>query len=323
MFVGLFVFTGASVAAWSVELPYYAFSAGPVGDAVDAIHVGGDVPVYQPDGELFMLTVSLQEVNAYEAVAAGLDPAVDLVRRQLIRSPEETDEQFKERTLDAMDVAKANAVAVALDRLEQRGFDPRSVSKGVRVADVVEGAPSAGILQTDDVLVEVDGVDVAVATDIRDVLADKSPGDVVTVVVERDGERMTFPITLGAAEDGRPIVGIFVGDIVPIDIESGNIGGPSAGMMYTLAIFDLLSEGDLTSGHVVAGTGTMSQDGTVGPIGGVRQKVVAAEAAGAEIMLVPEGNYEEALTAPRERMELVPVTTIDDALAYLEGLPPA
>jgi Lon-like protease len=91
-------------------------------------------------------------------------------------------------------------------------------------------------------------------------------------------------------------------------------------MMYTLALIDLLSEGDLTKGYVVAGTGTIEADGSVGGIGGIRQKVVAAEAAGAEYILVPEANYEAALTAERQDIELVSVATIDDALAFFDSL---
>jgi PDZ domain-containing protein len=94
-------------------------------------------------------------------------------------------------------------------------------------------------------------------------------------------------------------------------------------MMHTLAIIDSLTEGELTSGHVIAGTGTIQADGTVGNIGGIRQKVVAAEAAGADYILVPQGNYEKALTAERETIEIVPVATLDDAIAFLESLDPA
>jgi PDZ domain-containing protein len=92
-------------------------------------------------------------------------------------------------------------------------------------------------------------------------------------------------------------------------------------MMYTLGIIDLLTPGDLTHGNVVAGTGTIAADGTVGAIGGIRQKVVAAEAAGARYVLVPEANYDVALGAPVESIEIVAVATIDDALHYLETLP--
>lgn len=324
LFAGLFVVTGVSIAAWSVELPYFAFSVGPVGDAIDAIEVEADLHVYPPDGELFFLTVSLQEVNAYEAIAAGLDPTVDLVARRLIRSEEETDEEFKQRNLHSMDISKEQAIRAALSRLD---IDiPAIESDGVGVVDLVEDAPSAEILQVDDVILEVEGTPVTVADDIRVILQSKNPGDVVSVTVHRGGEFLDFEFPLGEAEDGRPIIGILAVTInprFPIDIETGNIGGPSAGLMYSLAIIDVLSDGDLTKGHVVSGTGTIQASGEVGPIGGVRQKVTAAEAAGAEFILVPEGNYDEALTAEHDVIEIVSVGTLDEALDFLDGLPAA
>jgi len=111
--------------------------------------------------------------------------------------------------------------------------------------------------------------------------------------------------------------------VFPIDVEidSTNIGGPSAGMMYTLAVIDVLTPDDITNGHRIAGTGTISSDGSVGAIGGVRQKVEGAAAAGAEYILVPKDNYEDALTADVSGAQIVSVTTIDDALSFLASLP--
>jgi PDZ domain-containing protein len=168
-------------------------------------------------------------------------------------------------------------------------------------------------------------LEVVVAQDIGEALADRSPGDVAKVVVIRSGTELTLDVELTSDPDdpAQVRVGIqarTVNPEFPVDIDSENVGGPSAGMMYTLGIIDLLSPGDLTAGHVVAGTGTIAADGSVGGIGGIRQKVVAAEAAGAEVILVPESNYEEALTAPAGELEIVPVATVDDALAYLAGL---
>src|SRR5690606_7754735 len=116
-------------------------------------------------------------------------------------------------------------------------------------------------------------------------------------------------------------IGIYVRQLpFWIDIDTGIVGGPSAGMMYTLAIIDVLTPGSLTGGRVVAGTGTIDLEGSVGEVGGVRQKVVAAEAAGAEYMFVPAGNLAAAESAPRGDMELVAVESIDDALEFLRGL---
>jgi PDZ domain-containing protein len=120
------------------------------------------------------------------------------------------------------------------------------------------------------------------------------------------------------------MIGIVLGELTeppfPIEIRAGDVGGPSAGMMHTIAIVDSLTEGELTHGRVIAGTGTIDLDGNVGSIGGIRQKVVAAEAAGAEYILVPEANYESALTAERDDIEIVPVATLDQAISFLESL---
>jgi PDZ domain-containing protein len=109
---------------------------------------------------------------------------------------------------------------------------------------------------------------------------------------------------------------------LPIDlqVDSRNIGGPSAGMMYAITVLDLLTADDLTKGHRIAGTGTISLDETVGAIGGVRQKVFAARSVGAEYILVPTDNYEEALTAAGKDIEVVAVATLQDALDFLDGL---
>lgn len=316
----VFVATGAAIGGWMIELPYYAFSPGPVGDAVEAVRVVGDVPAYPPRGELLMLTVAVQPVNAYEVVEAAGDPTVDLVRREAIRRPGETDEEFTKRTLEAMDLSVRTAVLVALDRV---GIPV--VSDGVEVVEVLSGYPAESLLRPGDVIRRVEGRPVETVGDLAEALVGRKPGDRITIELERNGEVLSVGVELGESdqEPGRALIGVRVQDYtpsLPVTIEPGNIGGPSAGMMYTLAVIDVLTEGDLTGGHVVAGTGTIGRDGSVGPIGGVRQKVVAAEAAGAELMLVPRSNYDEALGAPRRSMELVPVETVDDALEYLASL---
>ena len=314
-----------AVGAWSLTMPYYAYSAGPVGDAVESLVVRDGVTVYPPDGELLFLTVSVQEVNPYEMAAAALDPSIDLVRREAVRPANESDQQFRERGLNQMDQSKEQAISVALSKL---GDEHLITSDGVQVVDLIRTDLPEGTLQVDDIITAIDGVPVTLSSDIRQLLDGKRPGDVIRVSLTRDGKPLTADIPLYESPDepGRPLVGILAQTAnpqLPIDISTGNIGGPSAGMMYTLAIIDDLSPGDLTKGHVVAGTGTINADGTVGAIGGIRQKVVAAEAAGAEVMLVPTANYQDALTAPRQSMKLVEIANIDDALTFLDSLDPA
>jgi PDZ domain-containing protein len=319
------VAAGLNLAIWNVRLPFYAFSGGPVGDAVDSVEVSG-VDTFTTDGELLMLTVSSQEVNPFEALIAGLDPDVDLVAREAVRSPDETDEEFVARNQANMDLSKQTAISLALTRL---GYEVVARSEGVLVADVVADAPAASTLQVDDVIVAVDGRAVELPDQIGPLISPLEVGETISLDIVRDGRSQTVEVELAAREDDPtvPMIGITATALhprfefpFPVDIDAGLIGGPSAGMMYTLAVMEVLTPADLTHGTVVAGTGTIDSAGNVGGIGGVRQKVVAAEAAGAAVMLVPAANYDEALTARRQHLELIPVSTLDEALAALEAL---
>ena len=309
--------------AWNVELPYLAFGPGPVSDAADAIVAEG-VDVYPPDGELLMLTVVSQDVNVFEALIAGLDPTIDLVRKQAVRREGESDEEYRNRVLQQMDDSNYRSVLVALNYL---GIE--LVPTEVVINEIVEGVPAAQVLELGDTIVAVDGEPVTAVEDIGEALEGAAVGDVVQVMIRRGAEVSAVEVELAERSDepGVPMIGIIPGELTespfPLNIQAGDVGGPSAGMMHSLAIIDTLTEGELTNGHIIAGTGTIRVDGTVGSIGGIRQKVVAAEAAGASYILVPEGNYEKALTAKRESIEIVAVGTIDDVVSFLESLPPA
>ena len=316
---------GLVLASWNLHLPYYAFSSGPVGDAVDSVHVS-DVATYDSDGELIMLTVSSQEVNPLEALVAGFDPDVDLVPREAVRPPDESVEDFVARNRATMDLSRETAITLALTRL---GFEVVTRSDGVLVAELVEGAPAASVLEVDDVITSVEGQTVELADQIGPIVADREVGDVIALTIERGDQVLDLEVTLTGREDDPAVPMIGISAIAlnprfeypfPIDIDAGLVGGPSAGLMYTLAVMELLGPEDLTHGRVVAGTGTIDSAGNVGAIGGIRQKIVAAEAAGAEVMLVPASNLEEALTARRQEMELIPVATLDEALAALATL---
>jgi PDZ domain-containing protein len=309
-----------ALALWNLELPYLAFSPGPISDAADSVVVD-EAEVFPPDGELLMLTVVSQEVNVFEALIAGVDPTIDLVRKQAVRRAGETDEEYRNRVLQQMDDSNFRSVAVALDYL---GYE--LVPTEVVINEFVEGVPAESVLQLGDTIKAINEVPITTVVEIRSQIEGLQPGDTMDVTIERDGVVSTVTVELAEREDepGAPMIGVVLGELTqppfPVDIEAGDVGGPSAGMMHTLAIIDTLTEGELTKGRVVAGTGTIRMDGTVGNIGGIRQKVVAAEAAGADYILVPEGNYDSALTAERDTLEIVPVATIDEAVAFLEGL---
>lgn len=312
-----------ATALWNIGLPYLVYSPGPVADAPDSV-VTEDVETYPPDGELLMLTVVSQGANVFEGFIAALDPTLDLVPRQAVRRPGETDEQYRNRVLQQMDDSNFRSIAVALDYL---GY--QMIPFEVVVNDLVEGVPAASVLQLGDTIEAIDGEPITSVAQIRERIDGLGPGDTVQLEVLREGVESTVSVQLAERSDepGVPMIGFVPGELLeppfPIEISAGDVGGPSAGLMHTLAIIDLLTEGELTKGHVIAGTGTIQMDGTVGNIGGVRQKVVAAQAAGATYMFVPEGNYQTALTVEHDSVEIVPVTTLADAIAFLEALPEA
>lgn len=316
----LFVIGFSSVVAWNIELPYLAYSAGPVSDAADSVLVE-DVDFYPPEGELLMLTVVTQDVNIFEAAIVGLDPTLDLVRKQAVRREGETDEEYRNRVLQQMDDSNYRSIAVALTHL---GYE--LVPTEVVINELVEEAPAADVLQLGDTVLAVNGRDVDSVDDFAPALDGREVGDTIDMTVNREGSVVDLEVELAEREDepGVPMIGIVLGELTeppfPIEIRAGDVGGPSAGMMHTIAIVDALTEGELTQGRVIAGTGTIDLDGNVGSIGGIRQKVVAAEAAGAEYILVPEANYESALTAERDDIEIVSVATVDEAISFLEGL---
>jgi PDZ domain-containing protein len=220
-----------------------------------------------------------------------------------------------------MDDSQNRAITVALASL---GFE--MVPIDVIVIEIIAELPADGVLEPGDSINTVDGVEIVRSSDVPDALEGLSPGDSVALGITRNGSEMQVSLELAARDDDpdAPIMGIVVRELTeppfPVGIEAGNVGGPSAGMMHALAIVDTLTPGELTKGNVIAGTGTIEYDGTVGSIGGVRQKVTGAEAAGASVILVPEGNYEEALTAQRDTIEIVPIATLEEAIAYLENL---
>ncbi|MCH8129918.1 MAG: PDZ domain-containing protein [Acidobacteria bacterium] len=327
----LLIAIGIAIAvAWPIKVPYYTLSPGPVYDTSDFIDVvDNDNAVGDSEGELFFLTVSLQEANVFEWVAAQLSPRVDLSPRENIRPPGVSREDLRLENLARMEQSKLDAQFVALEAL---GYEPTLIGTGALVIETVSGTGADGVLLADDVIVAVDGAEVGFSDDLLDGLADKEIGDSAFLTVERpvegaeDPEVIELEIVLGPHVDDpdRPMIGILLRDNDPIvefpieiDTDSRNIGGPSAGLMFTLEIINQLTEDDITDGMRIAGTGTIRRDGTVGPIGGVKQKVFGAIDAGATVVFIPAANYEDALLAAGDDITVVRVETIDDPLDYL------
>ncbi len=251
---GLFVAAFLSVVAWNVELPYLAYSPGPISDAADVV-VAEEVDLFPPEGELLMLTILQQDVNVFEAFIAGVDPTIDLVRKQAVRREGETDQEYRNRVLEQMSSSNFRAVSVALQYL---GYEMVPVE--VVVTKVEEGVPAAGEIEPGDIVRSVNGNPITSFDDFEPALEGQEVGDTVSLTVDREGNTLELQVELAEREDdpGEPMIGISLSPVTeppfPIDIRPGDVGGPSAGLMHTLAIIDNLTEGELTKGRVIAGT---------------------------------------------------------------------
>jgi PDZ domain-containing protein len=316
--VWLLVPLAAALAAVTIYLPYYSLGPGPA-KAVQPLIQFDDRPRYESTGSFVLTSVRFDQLTAYGVIVAWLDPDVSVVPRSDLFAPGETDEQERERSISQMDQSKLDAAFVVLEELTDY---PREHGDGVLIESVVEGCAADGELFPGDVVQSIEGTEVDDVGDARRTIRAAASGARLTFDVTVDGEPETVSLVrepCGGSE--RPLVGVSMIESFPFDvrIQSGAIGGPSAGLAWALALYDLLTPGDLTGGRTIASTGQLGIDGTVYAIGGAGDKVVAAENAGATVLMLPGSNLEEARAAGESEIELVPVETFGEALAYLQG----
>jgi len=266
--------------------------------------------------------VSLRQVTVFGAIRGWLDPDTDVVEEDTIVPPDTDPDELRELNQQLMNSSKDAARGVAF---EQLGYDAIS-GTGATVVDVVPRSPSDGVLRPDDTIVELAGAPVRIDGDVISLLDQRSPDDLVDLVVERDGARVPVQVRLGSRPDARDQaflgVGLSTRDLkldfpYEVDIESERIGGPSAGLAFTLELLDVLTEGELTGGREVAATGTIELDGSVGDVGGVAQKTSAVGAAGIDLFLVPRAELPDARRAAGGDLQVEPVDTLEDALRIL------
>jgi Lon-like protease len=313
------------VGAATVPLPYYAYRPGSVRDTEPLITVS-DERTYPSGGTISYTTVSLRQVTLFGMLAGWLDGDVDVFPRDRVLGDRNAEEN-RTINLQMMDTSKQVATQVALERLGQ----PVDVSiTGETVVGVLPDMPAQGVLEPGDTITAVDGQRLDEPDDLTCMLADNQPGDEVTLTVEASGGSRPRDVELALGTDpdqpDRAIIGIEVaGRAVdfdfPVDvtIDTGDVGGPSAGLAFTLAIIDDLTPGDLTGGAKVAVTGTIGSDGSVGPVGGTGQKAAAVRSEGYDVFLVPSADY-EAARAHAGDVKVIAVDTLDEALAALGDL---
>ncbi len=310
----------------SLTVPFAAQGPGPMFDTLG--EVAGE-PVVRIDGAetdptsgtLNMTTVSvrtnmtlLQTLNRWITTDDTIVPVEQVMPRDL--SPEEV----KEYNARAFVASEASATVAAMNYL---GRPTRVV-----IHEVVDGAAAHGILEVEDTITAIDGHAVTKPGEVQELVRALKPGDDVAVTVLRghgaDAQEHTVDVTLGENPHEKDVamLGILMtsepGDGVAVTYNLNDVGGPSAGMIFALAVIDKLSPGELTHGRTVAGTGTINEEGQVGPIGGISHKLAGARDAGVEVFLAPAGNCAEVNRVDSGEMVVAKVATLDDAVKALD-----
>ncbi|MGV0715218.1 PDZ domain-containing protein [Mycolicibacterium sp. XJ662] len=307
-----------------VVVPFVSLGPGPTFntlgevDGQPVVQIEG-ADVYPTSGQLNMTTVSQRDgLTLGQALVLWLSGREQLLPRELVYPPGKTREEINEANTTDFRRSERSAEYAALLFMDY----PMAVT----VENVNDPGPSAGKLEDGDAIDGVNGEPVANLEEFQALIKETRPGDTVVLDYRRkDGPPGEATITMGEhpeGEQGYLGIGVLDAPWAPfsIDFNLANIGGPSAGLIFSLAVVDKLTPGDLSDGHFVAGTGTITGDGHVGAIGGITHKMLAARESGATVFLVPAENCAEAKSAPQEGLELVKVDTLTTAVDALEAL---
>lgn len=303
-----------------VRLPLFVIAPGSAISVAERVELGR--PPDPLSGELLLTTVRVFQPTSLGVVEAWVADAQDIFRREEI-VPEGVDEADFEAA--QRELFRESAEVAAAVGLRAAGEDVEISGEGALVAGLLPGSPAAGVLREGDVITAVDGRPVELASDLVTALASRSEGDEVLLGVSRDGTDQELRVRLDTVEGvAQPAIGVAVTTVgldvslpFPVEVDQGRIGGPSAGLLIALTVYDLAHPGDLAAGRSIAGTGTIDLDGDVGPVGGVDAKVVAAKEAGASVFLVPENEVELARETAGDDIEVIPVATLEGAIAAL------
>lgn len=335
--IGIALAFVGGVAASVVPLPYAVLQPGPVTNVLGTSKGpdGADVPrividkatTYPTSGALDFTTVRVlggpgYRVNAVDLLVAWLSPTQDVYPVDDVFPPQATQEQVAQENHAEMVSSQQEAAAVAL---RATGV---TVPVVVKVAQVAADAPAAGQLQAGDVLVTVGGAPAGDPAAVRAAIQKVTSGDTVDVVVRRGGAETTAHPRTGTTTNTDGTTRTYLGIVLatdydlpfPVTVDAGNVGGPSAGLMFSLGIYDKLTDGALTGGRTIAGTGTIDDSGAVGPIGGIRQKMAGAQEAGATFFLAPSDNCTDVVGGEPVGVQVVKVSTFADALAAVRAI---
>ncbi|MBY7143740.1 PDZ domain-containing protein [Virgibacillus sp. NKC19-3] len=313
------------------QLDYYIQKPGTADALNPIVEVEGG---YGSEGDMHLVTISGGQATPIQYAWAMILPHSEIVPLDQVRPEGITEDEYMQAQLQMMESSQEASTVVAYEAANE---DITIDYDGIYVVSVVEGMPADGKLQIGDRIIEIDGMDMHEAEDLINYVEDKEANDTITLEVVRDEETLTEDVTLEEFSDADNKVGIGISLVTDRDVtvdpevnfSSGSIGGPSAGLMFSLEIYDQLTETDITKGYEVAGTGEVDYDGNVLRIGGIDKKIVAADREGVDIFFAPnengaeDSNYQVALEAAEEidaDMKIVPVDTFQDALTYLQEI---
>jgi PDZ domain-containing protein len=305
-----------------VRVPYVTLGPGPTIDALGrsdgqpVISVQG-APATKSAGQLRLVTVSVQsDLTIADALKSWWDDDQAVVPRELVYPPDKSEKQVNEDNDREFQQSQSSAETAALRKL---GYPVEVV-----VTEVSREFPAAEILAAGDVILAVDGIPVTSPARLAELVRANQPGIARQITYKREGVENTVDVKTGKGDEDTARLGVSIEQRQPhpfqLDIQLDRIGGPSAGLMFALGIVDVIQPEDLTGGLVIAGTGTIDEDGEVGPIGGIHQKLIAAKAAGAKSFLTPADNCQDALANRQPGLQLVKVASLDEALDALKAL---
>ncbi len=314
--------------------PYVIERPGPVIDTLGTVTIDGEEvpliqiptePTYETPGSLSLTTVNVygnrdQAPSWFEVMRAWLDPTQSVVPVDAVFPEGVSTEDRREQSRIDMENSQQEAIAAAMRSIGEP-YESRLL-----IVQTLEGSPAEELVEPDDVILTVNGEPVRDVTALRAAIADNGTGRPVELGIQRSGSDLQVEVTpvLSENEPRVPVIGVLIAGqyVFPfeVEIELENIGGPSAGLMFALGIIDTLTRESLAGGEDVAGTGTISADGSVGPIGGIVQKMHGAVAAGADWFLAPVDNCEDVAGNVPADLEVFSVGTLDEAIGVLQTI---
>jgi len=317
------------VIVFAVPVPYVALIPGPTYntlgplDGKPVVQISGH-RTYTAPGHLNMVTVSYiggpganPPFNIFAAIQAWLSPHEAVVPQEELFPPGQTQQQVVKQDSEQMVNSQQSAQAAALCQL---GIKFTTIDT---IAGTIKGMPAAGRLHRGDIITAVAGRPVTCRSSAASMIRSRPVGHRVVLTIRRDGKIHAIALRT-ASYKGEPVIGVNVVESFAfpfkVKINIGNVGGPSAGMMFALAIIDKLTPANLTGGRFIAGTGEIEVNGTVDPIGGIQQKMAAARAAGATVFLAPQGNCSDTSGAVPAGLRVIKVGTLRGAIAALTAL---